>query len=145
MSTVAMDTYRLRSALKATGKSANFTADEIANAIDVSQEGADLLTRADFDARMTGIDARMAGFDATMERFNATMERFNARMAGFDARMDRLEARMTVFDAKIDLLRAEIKAEVKASQTQILLWLSGIMLVSNGAVIAVLARAVPLT
>jgi hypothetical protein len=34
---------------------------------------------------------------------------------------------------------------VKASQTQILLWLSGIMLVSNGAVIAVLARAVPLT
>lgn len=119
-----MDTYRLRSALKATGKSANFTADEIADAIDVSQEGADLLTRADFDA---------------------TMERFNARVAGFDARMDRLEARMTVFDAKIDLLRAEIKAEVKASQTQILLWRSGIMLVSNGAVIAVLARAVSLT
>ena len=119
-----MDTYRLRTALKATGKSADFTADEIANAIDVSQEGADLLTRADFEARMAGIDGRMAGFDT---------------------RMERLEARMDVFDAKIDLLRAEIKAEVKASHTQILMWLSGIMLVSNGAVIAVLARAVLLS
>jgi len=140
-----MDTYRLRSALKATGKSANFTADEIANAIDVSQEGADLLTRADFGARMSGVDGRMAGFDATMDRLYTRMDGLDARMGGLEARMDRLEARLTIFDAKMDLLRAEIKAEVKAGQTQIVLWLSGIVLVSNGAVIAVLARAVLLT
>ncbi|MFI4887761.1 MAG: hypothetical protein ACHP7B_03340 [Burkholderiales bacterium] len=65
-------------------------------------------------------------------------------LASFDARMDRLEARMTVFDAKIDAMRADIKAEVKSSQVQNLLWLSGIMLASNGAVIAVLARTVRL-
>ncbi|MEO9135278.1 MAG: hypothetical protein ABI316_01590 [Casimicrobiaceae bacterium] len=130
MSTVAIDTHKLRRALKSTGKSANFTAEEIADAVDVAQEGAELLTRSHFDAKMTGFDARMAGFDA--------------RMAGFDARMDRLDARMEVFDAKLELMRADIKAEVKASQMQNLLWLSGIMLVSNGAVIAVLARAAKL-
>jgi hypothetical protein len=73
------------------------------------------------------------------------MTGIDARMAGFDARMDRLETRMDVSDAKIDLLRAEIKAEGNPSHTRILMWLSGIMLVSNGAVIAVLARAVLLT
>ena len=122
-----MDTHRLLRALKSTGKSANFTAEEIADAVDVAQEGGEWVTRSHFDATMAGVGARMAGFDA--------------RMAGFDARMDRLEARMDVFDAKIDAMRADIKAEVKASQMQNLLWLSGIMLVSNGAVIAVLARA----
>ncbi len=127
MSTVGIDTHKLRRALKSTGKSANFTAEEIADAVDVAQEGAELLTRSHFDAKMAGFDARMAGIDA--------------RMAGFDARMDRLDARMEVFDAKLELVRADIKAEVKVSQMQNLLWLSGIMLVSNGAVIAVLARA----
>jgi hypothetical protein len=40
MSTLAIDTYKLLTALRGTGKSANFTAEEIANAIDVAQEGA---------------------------------------------------------------------------------------------------------
>ena len=120
MPTVAIDTYKLRTALKSTGKSANFTADEIANAIDRSQDDADLLTTTAFEARMAGVDARIAGVEA--------------RIAGVDARM-------TVFDAKLDVIRAEIRSEVKAGQVQNLLWLSGIMLASNGAVIAVLARA----
>ena len=64
MSTVAIDTHKLRRALKSTGKSANFTAEEIADAVDVAQEGAELLTRSHFDAKMAGFDARMAGFDA---------------------------------------------------------------------------------
>ncbi|HEY4139740.1 MAG TPA: hypothetical protein VGN65_14860 [Casimicrobiaceae bacterium] len=54
------------------------------------------------------------------------------------SRFDALEAK---FDAKLDFVRADIKAEVKASQVQNLLWLSGIILASNGAVIALLARA----
>ena len=130
MSTVAIDTHRLLRALKSTGKSANFTAEEIANAVDVAQESGEWVTRSHFDSTMAGVDARMAGVDA--------------RMAGFEARMDRLEARMDVFDAKIDAMRADIKAEVKSSQMQTLLWLSGIMLASNGAVVAVLARAAQL-
>jgi hypothetical protein len=92
ISTVAIDTHRLLRALKSTGKSANFTAEEIADAVDVAQEGGEWVTRSHFDA-------------------------------------------------KIDAMCADIKAEVKASQMQNFLWLSGIMLVSNGAVIAVLARA----
>ncbi|HEY2816063.1 MAG TPA: hypothetical protein VGK44_02900 [Casimicrobiaceae bacterium] len=54
------------------------------------------------------------------------------------SRFDALEAK---FDAKLDFVRADIKAGVKASQVQNLLWLSGIILASNGAVIALLARA----
>ena len=103
MSTVAIDTYKLLSTLKASGKSANFTAEEIAHAIDVAQQGTELLTKSVFESRMAAFEAKC--------------------------------------DAKFDALRAAIKAEVKASQTQSLLWLSGIMLASNGAVIAVLARA----
>ena len=38
-------------------------------------------------------------------------------------------------------MRADIKAEVKVSRMQNLLWLSGVMLVNDDAVIAVLARA----
>lgn len=113
MSTTAIDTYRLLRSLKATGKSENFTADEIAQAIDVAQEDAELVTRRVFDDRM----------DA------------------FSVRMDAFVARMDAFDVKLDALRADIKAEVKSSQMQNLLWLSGIILASNGAVIAVLARA----
>ena len=110
MSTVAIDTYKLLVALKATGKSANFSAEELAKAIDVAQEGAELLTKSVFEARMAAFEARMDAFDVKL-------------------------------DAKIDALRAEVKAELKASQMQSLLWLSGIMLASNGAVIALLARA----
>ncbi len=113
MSTAAIDTYRLVTALKSTGKTANFTAEEIAKAVDVAQEGAELLTKSVFAVRMATFDGRMGAF----------------------------EARMDSFDVKLDAMRADIKAEVKASQMQNLLWLSGIMLVSNGAVIAVLARA----
>ena len=120
MSTVAIDTHRLLRALKSTGKSANFTAEEIADAVDVAQEGGEWVTRGHFDTGMAGVDARMVAFDA--------------RMVAFDAKLD-------AFDAKLDAVRADIKAEVKASQMQNLLWLSGIMLASNGAVIAVLARA----
>jgi hypothetical protein len=73
------------------------------------------------------------------------MEGFEARMEGFEARMDGFAERMDAFDvkleARLEALRADIKAEVKAGQVQNLLWLSGIVLVSNGAVIALLARA----
>src|SRR5512143_3101346 len=101
MSTLAIDTHRLLRALKSTGKSANFTAEEIADAVDAAQEGREWVTRSHFDATMAGVDARM-----------------------------------DVFAAEIDAMRADIKAEVKASQMQNLLGLSGIMLASNGAVIA---------
>jgi hypothetical protein len=105
MSTSAIDTYRFITALKGTGKSANYTAEEIASAIDVSQRGSELLTKAEFDAAMVGVDARFARLDA-----------------------------------KLDALRMEIKADVKASQVQLLMWLSGIVLASNGIVIALLGR-----
>jgi hypothetical protein len=58
-------------------------------------------------------------------------------MDAFSVRMDAMEAK---FDAKLDALRAEIKAEIKASQVQNLMWLSGIVLASNGVVIALLGR-----
>ena len=58
---------------------------------------------------------------------------------GFRKQDERLGARFDAFDAKLDAFRADIKAEVKSSQMQNLLWLAGIMLVSNGMVIAVLA------
>jgi hypothetical protein len=44
------------------------------------------------------------------------------------------------FSARMEAWRADIKADVKASQLQNLLWLSGIVLASNGMVIAFLAR-----
>jgi hypothetical protein len=113
MSTLAIDTYRLLTALKGTGKSANFSAEEIANAIHVAQEGNDLLTRREFDERMAAFEAK------------------------FDAKFDALEARL---EARLEAFRADIKAEVKASQLQNLMWLSGIVLASNGIVIALLAR-----
>jgi hypothetical protein len=123
MSTLAIDTYRLLTALKGTGKSANFTAEEIAGAVHVAQEGAELLTKSDFGVRMDGFDARMDAFDA--------------RMDAFVKRIDDLEAK---FEAKLEAVRADIKAEVKASQVQSLMWLSGIVLASNGMAIALLAR-----
>ena len=98
----AIDTYRLLNALKATGKSANYTAEEIAGAVDAAQQGSELVTKSLFEARMNAFEAK--------------------------------------FDAKLDALRAEIRAELKSGLMQNLLWLSGIMLASNGAVIALLAR-----
>ena len=98
MPTPAIDTRKLLKALKATGKSANFTAEEIADAVDVAQEGAELLTKPVF------------------------------------------EARMALFDARMEAMRSDIKAEVKSSQLQNLMWLSGIVLASNGVVIALLGR-----
>lgn len=109
MPTLAIDTRKLLKALKATGKSANFTAEEIADAVDAAQEGGELLTRSEF----------------------------RTQMEAFGARMDALEAR---FGARMEALRADIKAEVKASQVQNLTWLSGIVLASNGVVIALLGR-----
>jgi hypothetical protein len=112
VSAVAIDTYRPLAALKGTGKSANFTADEIAHAVDVAQEESSVLTKSDFAMAKADIDSRMAKF----------------------------EARMDAFDAKLEALRLDIKAEVKSSQVQLLLWLSGIVLASNGIVIALLGR-----
>jgi hypothetical protein len=87
---VVLDTYRFVTALKGTGKNANFTAEEIARAIDVSQQGSDVLTKSAFDVAMAGIDTRFA----------------------------RLEATLGTSDAKFETLRADIKAEVKSSQVQ---------------------------
>ena len=47
---------------------------------------------------------------------------------------------MDAFRAHFDARFADIKAEVKASQLQNLMWLSGIVLASNGVVIALLGR-----
>lgn len=116
MSTLAIDTRKLLRALRATGKSANFTAEEIADAVDVAQEGAELLTRSEFRVQM---------------------DAFGVQMDAFSRRIDTMDAR---FDAKLEALRADIKAEVKSSQVQNLMWLSGIVLASNGVVIALLAR-----
>ena len=120
---VVLDTNRLIAALKGTGKNANFTAEEIASAIDASQQGSDVLTKSAFDAAVAGIDGRFA--------------RVEAALGTFDAKLENLRG---TFDAKLETLRADIKAEVKSSQVQNLLWLSGIVLASNGVVIALLAR-----
>ena len=55
---------------------------------------------------------------------------FEARMAAFEAR----------FEARLEALRADLRAQIKASQLQNLMWLSGIVLASNGIVVALLAR-----
>ena len=151
MSALAIDTYRLLTALKGTGKSANFTAEEIAGAVHVAQEGGDLLTKADFALRMDAFEERMDAFGARMDAFEKRMDAFDARMDAFDARMDAFVERMDAFiarmvameerfDAKLEAVRADLRAEIKASQTQNLLWLSGLVLASNGMVIALLAR-----
>jgi len=144
MSTLAIDTYRLLTALKGTGKSANFTAEEIAGAVHVAQEGAGLLTRAEFGVRMDAFEKRMDGLDARLDAFDARMDAYDARMDAFVERMDAFVARLVAmeerFDAKLDAVRADLRAEIKASQTQSLLWLSGLVLASNGMVIALLAR-----
>ena len=137
MSALAIDPYRLLTALKGTGKSANYSAEDIASAMQVAQEGGELLTRAEFGVRMDAFDARMDAFGARMDAFDARMDAFEKRMDALEKRIEAMEIR---FDAKLEALRADIKAEVKASQVQNLLWLSGIVLASNGVVIALLAR-----
>jgi hypothetical protein len=92
-----------------------------------------LLTKSDFVVGIAEFESRMAGFDVRMDKLGVRMDKFNARM-------DKFESRMDGFDAKLDLFRADIKAEVKSSQLQNLFWLSGIVLASNGMVIALLAR-----
>jgi chaperonin cofactor prefoldin len=151
MSTLAIDTYRLLTALKGTGKSANFTAEEIAGAVHVAQQGGDLLTKAEFGVRMDAFEKRMDAFEKRMDAFEKRMDAFDARMDAFDARMDAFVERMDAFvarlvamedrfDAKLEEVRADLRADIKASQTQNLLWLSGLVLASNGMVIALLAR-----
>jgi hypothetical protein len=71
---VVLDTYRLVTALRSTGKNANFTAEEIASAIDVSQQGSDVLTRSAFEVTMAGVDARFSRVDAAMGNFDARLE-----------------------------------------------------------------------
>jgi predicted nucleic acid-binding Zn-ribbon protein len=137
MSTLAIDTRKLLKALKGTGKSANFTAEEIADAVDVAQEDAELLTRSEFRLQMDAFKAQMDAFKAQMDAFKAQLDGFKVQLNALGARIDAMEAR---FDAKLEALRADIKADVKASQVQNLMWLSGIVLASNGMVIALLAR-----
>ena len=123
MSTLAIDTYRLLTTLKGTGKSANYSAEEIANAIHAAQEGTDVLTRAEFGVRMDSFEARMDSFEARIDSFEAHI----------DAKID----------AKVATIRTEIEAlrsDLKSSQLQNLMRLSGIVLVSNGATVALLAR-----
>jgi multidrug resistance efflux pump len=158
MSTLAIDTRKLLKALKGTGKSANFTAEEIADAVDVAQEDAELLTRSEFRLQMDAFKAQVDAFKAQMDAFKAQMDAFKAQMDAFKAQLDgfnvqldgfkvqlnalgaRIDAMEARFDAKLEALRADIKADVKASQVQNLMWLSGIVLASNGMVIALLAR-----
>jgi len=130
MSANVLDTFKLLASLKSTGKDANFTAEEIVNAIDVAQDAVELVTVPIHQASMSVVNARFDGIDA---RFEA-----------IDARFVAIDRRFDAMDAKLEAMRADIKAEVKSSQMQNLLWLSGIMLFSNGAVIAVLARAAKL-
>ena len=70
-----IDPYKVLATLKATGKDANFTAEEIVNAIGVSQQGADLLTVPIFDARINELDAKVnelrAVFDAKINELRA--------------------------------------------------------------------------
>jgi predicted nucleic acid-binding Zn-ribbon protein len=151
MSTLAIDTRKLLKALKGTGKSANFTAEEIADAVDVAQEDAELLTRSEFRLQMDAFKAQMDAFKAQMDAFKAQLDGFKAQLDGFNVQLDgfkvqlnalgaRIDAMEARFDAKLEALRADIKADVKASQVQNLMWLSGIVLASNGMVIALLAR-----
>jgi hypothetical protein len=137
MSSLAIDTRKLLKALKGTGKSANFTAEEIADAVDVAQEDAELLTRSEFRLQMDAFKAQMDAFKVQLNGFQVQLDGFKVQLNALGARIDAMEAR---FDAKLDALRADIKADVKASQVQNLMWLSGIVLASNGMVIALLAR-----
>lgn len=98
MPATAIDTNRLFRALKATGKSENFSAEDLVSEFDAAQSDGDLVTRAYFDARIAGVDA------------------------------------------KLDTMRAEMRLELKSGQLQTFYWLAGIILVSNGAVIALLGR-----
>ena len=141
MSTLAIDTYRLLTALKGTGKSANFTADELAAAIHAAQEGAELLSRGEFGVRMDGFGVRMDALDARMDALEHRMDALDHRIDGIERRLDAMEERFSArLDARLEAVRADIKAEVKSSQMQNLLWLSGIVIASNGMVIALLAR-----
>ncbi|MGE5171209.1 MAG: hypothetical protein ACM3JC_12675 [Rudaea sp.] len=158
MSSLAIDPYRLLTALKGTGKSANYSAEDLANAMQAAQEGGELLTRTEFGVRMDAFDARMEAFDARMDAFEKRMDALEKRMDAFEKRMEAFEKRMDAFedrmdtfiarmdamqktfDAKLEAVRADIKADVKAGQVQSFMWLSGIVLASNGMVIALLAR-----
>jgi len=66
-----------------------------------------------------------------------TRRAFEERMTAFEARFD---AKLAMLEAKLESFRAAIKAELKAGQLQNLMWLSGIVLASNGIIIALLAR-----
>lgn len=148
MSTTVIDTDRILGSLRATGKTANFTAEEIAQAFDAGQEGTDLLTRAEFgvtmaefDSHVVGLEVRVGALEGRMGKLELRMDKLEVRMDKLETRMGRLEARMDVFEVKLDALQFEIRAEIRSSQVQTLLWLSGLILVSNGALIGVLARA----
>ena len=79
MATSAIDSYKLLSTLKATGKDSNFTAEELVNAIGVAQEGADLVTVAVFDAKMNELRAELR---ADMKELRADMKELRADKIG---------------------------------------------------------------
>ena len=130
MSSLAIDPFRLLTALKGTGKGANYSAEDLANAMQAAQEGGELLTRTEFGVRMDSFEKRMDAFEKRMDAFGERMDTF----------IERMNAMETNLDAKLDAVRADIKADVKAGQVQSFMWLSGIVLASNGMVIALLAR-----
>lgn len=133
MPVTAIDTNRLFRALKATGKAENFSAEDLVGAFDAAQSDGDLVTRAYFDTRLAGVDANGAVPDTRMDALES-------RMDALGGRMDLLDARMDTFDAKLDTMRAEMRLELKSGQLQTIYALAGIILVSNGAVIALLGR-----
>lgn len=99
---VVLDTYRFVTALKRTGKNANFTAEEFASAIDVSQQGSDVLTKSAFDVAMAGIDTRFARLEATLGTSDA---KFETLRADIRPRSNRARCR-TCCGCRVSCLRA---------------------------------------
>src|SRR5206468_8553138 len=99
MATEAIDSYKLLTTLKATGKDANYSAEELANAFRVAQEGADLLTTAQFESRMGVVDERFKTIDA---RFDALETKFEARFGEVGARFESLESKFEARFGEMD-------------------------------------------
>jgi hypothetical protein len=68
MTASVIDAYTLLTSLKATGKDANYTAEELVNAFGVAQVAVDLLTVPVFESRMSVVDAKFDAFDASWMR-----------------------------------------------------------------------------
>src|SRR5436190_21357484 len=102
MATAAIDSYKLFTTLKATGKDANYSAEELANAFRVAQEGADLLTTAQFEPRMGVVDERFKTIDARFDAVDVRFDAVDARFDAVDARFDAVDARFDALETKFD-------------------------------------------